>query len=79
MIGPNFSRERASELFNQGLKFVRQAWDENNAGVIPVQAAVEPYGLLLGEFDGWNNLGRRLSQEGSRILFQTLSRPKGDE
>jgi hypothetical protein len=56
---------RASNLFN------------NNAQIISTQAAEERYGLLPAEFAGWNQLSRRLLQEGSRILLQTC-RPRGD-
>jgi hypothetical protein len=47
--------------------------------MISTQVAEERYSLLPTEFEGWNRIGRRLSQEGSRLLLHTPIRPKDDE
>jgi hypothetical protein len=78
-IGPDFSRVRASELFNAGLHFVRHAWREDSARIISAQEAAGLFGLRETEFAGWERISRRLSETGSRFLVRLSLRPSAEE
>jgi hypothetical protein len=78
-IGPDFSRARASELFNSGLQFVWHAWCEGSAQIVSAHVAAERFGLLQTEFAGLDRIGRRLNMEGGRLLLCTSPRPGKEE
>jgi hypothetical protein len=78
-IGPDFSRIRASDLFNKGLQFIHHAWCENSARIIPAWDAMERFGLINTEFDNWGRISRTPNEIGGRLLLRSSPRPKKGE
>jgi hypothetical protein len=55
-IGPGFSKERATQLHNAGLKWNRSAWDFLNLTIITGIQAKARFGLQLEECHLWAGL-----------------------
>jgi hypothetical protein len=78
-IGPMFSKQRASELHNRGLQFVRDAWIEDRATICSAEEAGRRFALEPTEYTSWARIGFPLSQVGQRFLIRWSARPENDE
>jgi hypothetical protein len=78
-IGPMFSKQRAAELHNSGLQFVRDAWIEARATMCSTEEAERRFGLTPAEFTSWARICFPLSQTGQRFLIRRSARPSPTE
>jgi hypothetical protein len=78
-IGPMFSRLKAAELHNRGLRFVRDIWIEERTLICSAEEAKRRFGLLPTEFIHWARIAFPLTQAGQRFLLQRSTRPNGTD